>query len=334
MSTPLHLIRASHLNAVTKSMHSLGMPFENLLEQVELSSDLLIEPNQLILERKAWQFLELAAESQNIPHLGILLTEQSNLSDYGEFTAKLLKADNLYQALQMLIHKINYHKNNHFAWIKESEQCVWICRPKYPYAKDKQWQLEQHVMSFTCMLVEYFAGQGWQPKVIKLSDENGVGIEQSRFFKHSDIQLGKSYSAIAIDSSLLKDRTTSANPFESSLLQSIPNGFVAGFKLLLKQNYFGREWLAEKIAASLEVSVRTLKRRLQKEGTSLRKVFDEVRFQQARDLIGQGIHDYKILAEKLDYTHQNNFVRAFKRWSGITPKEYIRSSYTELIESN
>jgi AraC-like DNA-binding protein len=269
-----------------------------------------------------------------MPYLATSLTEQSHLSEYGSFTDHLLKADNLYQALQFLIQEISLHHNNNYFWLQENDQCVWICRPQHPYIKDNQWQVEQHVMSLICMLIEYYAGVGWLPKQIKLQDNEGVGIGQSRFFKNAEIKLGQPYSAIAIDHSLLRDRSSIgklSKPFE---LEYIPDSFVHGLKLLLKQNYFGQGWLAENIATTLETSVRTLKRKLHAQGTSLRQVFDEVRFQQACELIEQDIHDYDVLAEKLSYTHANNFVRAFKRWSGITPREYIRLRNIELLKKN
>lgn len=334
MPTRLHLIRASHLDPVIQYIQTLSMPIQPLLEETKLSLSLLAEPNQLILENKIWRFLELAAEFNNMPHLATVLTEQSHLSQYGEFTEQLLKADNLYQALQFLIQEISMHHNNNNFWIKESDQCIWICRPQHPYIKDNQWQVEQHVMSFICMLIEHYAGIDWRPKKIKLQDSHGIGIEQSRFFKNTEISLGQPYSAIAIDYGLLTDRTLTSQLSTPSDLEYIPNCFVQGFKLLLKQNYFGQVWLAENIATTLETSVRTLKRKLHAQGTSLRQIFDEVRFQQACDLIEQGVHNYDVLAEKLSYTHANNFVRAFKRWSGITPREYIRLRNIELLKKS
>ena len=334
MPTRLHLIRASHLSPVIQYMQTLSMPVDSLLEQVELSMDLLREPNQLILENKVWHFLELAAEFNNMPHLAASLTEQSYFSQYGEFTEQLLKADNLYQALQFLIKEISLHHNNNYFWLKESEQCIWICRPQHPYVKDNQWQIEQHVMILICMLIEHYAGPGWIPKQIKLQDNKAMGIEQSRFFKNAEITLGQPYSAIAIDHRFLKERSLETTLSKPSDLEYIPDSFVQGFKLLLRQNYFGQGWLAENIASILNTSVRTLKRKLHAQGTSLRKVFDEVRFQQACDLIEQDVHNYDVLAEKLSYTHANNFVRAFKRWSGITPREYIRLRNIELLKKS
>jgi len=331
MSAALHLIRASHLNAVIHNMHFLSIPIEPLLVKAGLSTSLAIQPNQLILENKIWRFLALAAESKNMPYLSTSLTEQSDLSQYGEFTKQLINADNLYQALLLLTSQTNLHSNNTIFLLKEEAQYTWICHSHSEHVKEGKWQVEQHVMSFFCMLIEHYAGTGWQPKKIKLQDAIGLGLEQSRFFKNTDIKLGQQSSAIAIERSLLEERSL-VNELPKLLdLDYIPDSFAQGFKVLLKQNYFGRHWLAENIAATLEMSVRTLKRKLQMQGTSLRRVFDEVRFQQACDLIEQGVHEYEILAVQLSYTHPNNFVRAFKRWCGITPKEYIRLRNLKLI---
>ncbi|MDN2664531.1 AraC family transcriptional regulator [Psychromonas sp. 14N.309.X.WAT.B.A12] len=334
MPIRLHLIRASHLSVIVQYVRTLSLPVEALLEQADLDHIELDNSNQLILETKVWRFLELAAEMKGMSHLGGLLAEDSHLSEYGEFTKQLLEADNLYQALHFLIHKIGLHNNNSLFWLKESEQCVWICRPQYPYVKDKLWQAEQHVLSLLCKVIENYAGDGWQPKKIKLQDTVGLGLDQSRFFNDAEVELGQRYSAIAIEHDLLEDRHLSKTFSNSSKLDCIPDCFLQSFKLLLKQNYFGQGWLAENIASSLGTSVRTLKRKLHEQGTSLRKVFDEVRFQQACDLINQDIYDYQELAEKLSYTHVNNFVRAFKRWSGITPREYMRLRDQQLLNKN
>lgn len=332
MSVALHLIRASHLNAVIKNMHFLSIPIEPLLEKAGLTSSLSKMPNQLILENKIWHFLELAAESKNMPYLTTLLTEKSDLSQYGEFTKRLVNADNLYQALLLLTSQTNLHHSNSIFVLKEDAQSAWICHPNSEHVKEGKWQVEQHVMSFICMLIEHYAGAGWKPKQIKLQDIDGLGVDQSRFFKNTEIKLGQQYSAVAIDHALLKERTLINQSPDFSELDYIPDSFVQGFKVLLKQNYFGQDWLAEDIATTLEMSVRTLKRKLQGQGTSLRKIFDEIRFQQACDLIEQGVYEYDVLAAQLSYTHPNNFVRAFKRWSGVTPKEYIRLRKIKLIE--
>lgn len=336
MPTALPLIRASHLNFIINSMRDLplAIPVESLLEAVGINSEQLNTPDKLMLETKVWHFLTLAAELQQMPHLGFYIFESTRSFDSHTFFKQLLGAANLFQALQLLINKVGAYNNNNVLWLKESEEYVWICRSHYPKSKHGVWQAEQITMGLICMLIEHYAGSSWSPKYVKFQDRDAEGTDQSRFFKHTKIKLGHRYSAIAIEHALLINRDVGDDPLTGYPLNEIPDSFTQAFKLLLKENYFGQEWLAEDIAATLEMSVRTLKRKLQSQGTSLREVFDEVRFQQACDLIEQGIHDYTTLARKLSYTHPNNFVRAFKRWNGTTPREYIRLRQVQLINSD
>lgn len=336
MPTALHLIRASYLNFIIKSMEgtSMNIPVGCLLERAELNVEQLNDPNKLLLESKVWDFLAFAAELQNMPHLGIYVVEEKKLFESNKFLEHLLSVNDLSQSLKLLVDEIGFYNNNNALWFEETEECIWVCRSRYPTYRHSLWQIEQVSMSLICMLVAHYAGDEWFPKQVKFQDAEGKGTEQSHFFKHANIQLGLPYSAIAIDHKLLKDRSPSLNALNKPELEKIPDTFTKAFKVLLKQNYFGQNWLAEDIAATLEMSVRTLKRKLRSQNTSLREVFDEIRFQQACELIEQDVHDYKLLAEKLSYTHPNNFVRAFKRWSGVTPREYIRLRQIELLKIN
>jgi AraC-like DNA-binding protein len=75
-------------------------------------------------------------------------------------------------------------------------------------------------------------------------------------------------------------------------------------------------------AASLDVSARTLQRRLGEEGSSFSKVLDELR----RDLSDELLSDRKLsvaeVAFLLGYSEPSAFQRAFRRWRGISPRRF------------
>lgn len=66
------------------------------------------------------------------------------------------------------------------------------------------------------------------------------------------------------------------------------------------------------------MSTRTLRRRLELEGTSFRELVDEVRQSRAEALIADGISVSQI-AHWLGYGSSSAFVHAYKRWRGVTP---------------
>ncbi len=82
----------------------------------------------------------------------------------------------------------------------------------------------------------------------------------------------------------------------------------------------------EEVAAHLSMHPRTLKRRLQAEGTSFRSLLNESRFQLARQLLAGTRIEVTDIALALGYSELSGFTHAFQRWSGTAPSEWRASS--------
>lgn len=76
-------------------------------------------------------------------------------------------------------------------------------------------------------------------------------------------------------------------------------------------------------AKRLGLSERTLRRRLEEEGTSFRERLDHVRRARALEMLAHD--DVQSVAKQLGFVDSRSFQRAFRRWSGMTPLEYRRS---------
>ena len=80
---------------------------------------------------------------------------------------------------------------------------------------------------------------------------------------------------------------------------------------------------ASAVARALGLSERTLRRRLRAEGTSFGDQSAKARFELARAYLrGLPVRD---VAEMLGYHDASTFRRAFRRWSGSTPAEFVTS---------
>lgn len=78
---------------------------------------------------------------------------------------------------------------------------------------------------------------------------------------------------------------------------------------------------AESMAGSLGCSVRTLRRRLAKEGINYQSLLDEARHERACELL-RGNLPIQQIADLLGYQEPGNFTHAFKRWQGCAPMMY------------
>lgn len=78
----------------------------------------------------------------------------------------------------------------------------------------------------------------------------------------------------------------------------------------------------DQAAEALNMSPRSLRRRLQDENTSFQRVLDEFRVDLAREYLGAGMMPAKEVAFLLGFSHVDAFRRAFKTWTGQTISEY------------
>jgi len=78
------------------------------------------------------------------------------------------------------------------------------------------------------------------------------------------------------------------------------------------------------VAAELAMSMRTLARRLESEGTTFRELVDDVRRKLALDSVGNRDIGFSELSYRLGFSHVAAFHRAFRRWTGQTPLTYRR----------
>jgi AraC-like DNA-binding protein len=78
----------------------------------------------------------------------------------------------------------------------------------------------------------------------------------------------------------------------------------------------------EQIASSLNVSNRTLQRKLKNEGTSFMDLLQDTRMQLARRYLLQPTRSVVETSYLLGFSEPSTFSRAFKRWTGQAPAEY------------
>jgi AraC-like DNA-binding protein len=79
------------------------------------------------------------------------------------------------------------------------------------------------------------------------------------------------------------------------------------------------------IAADLSIKDRNLRRLLKEEGTSFRILLEKIRREKCETLLLHEQVPLSQIADRLCYSEQSAFTRAFKKWYGQTPKAYAQS---------
>ncbi|HEX4475368.1 MAG TPA: AraC family transcriptional regulator [Polyangiaceae bacterium] len=112
------------------------------------------------------------------------------------------------------------------------------------------------------------------------------------------------------------ERALDALGQEAQLVQRVQASIAAG----------GLEVTLEEMAKRLHLSERTLKRRLSALGTSFSELIDAQRREEALLLMRSVDLSVEEVARRVGYSDAANFTRAFRRWTGLSPRAYRRST--------
>lgn len=116
--------------------------------------------------------------------------------------------------------------------------------------------------------------------------------------------------------------------YELVALQRRPSSTSAAIKSLARIELPGAMPTINDIARSLNMSESSLRRRLQKEGTSFQQLKDELRCNMAEQRLLQTNARVADVAADLGFSDASSFARSFKNWTGHTP-----ASYREMVVS-
>ena len=80
----------------------------------------------------------------------------------------------------------------------------------------------------------------------------------------------------------------------------------------------------EDLASELHVTPRTIHRRLRAEGTGFRALANEARITRAKNMMLREKRSITETAHLLGYQDSANFTRAFRRHTGVSPRDYLK----------
>jgi AraC-like DNA-binding protein len=181
-------------------------------------------------------------------------------------------------------------------------------------------------------LVRYFAGAGALP--LRVSFEHAPPPhreEYTRIFGGRE-RFRQPYNGMTLDRRMLYREQIDRHPELYGLLQSQAErelfrrrgslGHADRLRRYLLAHTNGVRPVMTVVARALEMSARSLRRRLTEEGVSFRDLVDEARCLIAQRMLDDPRRSIKETALATGFSDPTAFQRAFRRWTGTTPKQY------------
>lgn len=270
--------------------------------------------------------------------IGRMVAERIDVADLGEFGHAIASSFTVFDAMKTACRLAQKEVNTLRIWLASNQGGYLFCRKQLystPEIERSLHILEQYTLELLTQIVRLGAGEAWQPPLACMSiAEQNLSVNAADRARVR-LYFETPFSAIFVPNAVLSLplRPPTPRPRNKASIQKWKDGapeldlVSAVRELLCSIVRIGEQDSVklETVADICGLSVRTLQRRLAANRQSYHKLLDQARYQVASDLVVEPDLLIADIAERTGYENPQHFVRAFKRWTGMTPGFYRKS---------
>ena len=326
-------VSALWFKGLVQAAESLGMQTANLLHSTQVNLEELSQPYARISLQKnqaLWRTIEAHSQVENI---GLRIGEMVKPSHFQLFAITLMHCPNLEAAFTKSMRYTRVLSDGGHYFMQQDDDLA-IC---YEPADSS---FSRHQVDAVLVLLHSFSS--WLacksiPVVrVEMRHAQPENIEDYKRIFAAPLVFNASRNALVFEPSLLteplslSDQTLAVmheQMLESQLelLQQLDTAALVRHYLKVADALdIDREQLAKK----MNMSGRSLQRKLKECQTSFQQLLDEERFERAKQLMQQDSNSLTQISAQLGFAESSVFSRAFRRWSGLSPLEYRQALKT------
>ena len=326
-------VAAGYLNRLIRSLIDWGVSEEQILTVSHLKKDQLQNPDDRIPVEKYVRLGRMAPELTHLPEIGLILGQHADFESIGIIFQLAINCNTVresllqvarYSDLGVEVYKAGLEEGNKFAeW---SQQCVssrYLCVPLIEFESCQKLRV--------CKLV---LGENFRPVQMKFQHSPPDYVYKYHQIFQAPLLFNQEKSAIVFPKEYLDMPNPNPQPYVKGVLARHADILEREIeknklfqdkvrKIVLRRLESGSVNL-EMIAKELNVSSRSIYRKLRSENISYKDLLSEVRKQLALDYLKEASLSINDISFKLGFSESSAFHRAFKRWFGAKPGQYRR----------
>lgn len=333
-STPF--VYASMIASVPDVLADHGGKVDRPFSEVGVPIELASQPELIIPIHDYLNLLASGARETGDEHFGVSMAERMKIEDLGPFGRLISGAPTLRRAIETtnaLVHKFSPAMK---CWLElEGDTARWSYQLNGVRNGGEGYRLdcEASLVLFRTV-VRLATSSGWQPSEILLGQTTRRNLRsfQSRF--GGSTRYAETAYALDFPRALLDLPMIYAQPLgelqQQALLTRLnstrpEDSFVGFVKAVIRSQLCGGYPEISAVARATEMTVRTFQRRLAEAGLVFSNLVADVRRDLAQEMLADPWKKQLDISLSLGYSDAANFSRAFKQWTGITPREFRRS---------
>jgi AraC-like DNA-binding protein len=287
--------------------------------------------DEVVRGSSADRWLDAAAARLGDEALGLTLARRIPIGGLGLIDYALITSATLRDALDRVARHYGVATQRvKLALVERGEQVALVFERQPGIAHSRHW------MEFSFGILTERArqtlGRDVSPVLVSFRHDPPARVDAHSAFFGTEVRFSAPEDCLAFDRKALEGHLRTAAASLAALLDARmpstpppadaagPDAFLDRVRDAIDERMGHGDASLEGAAKHLHTSTRTLQRELSRRGTSHKEVLDSVRRERAQALLGEGTMTVAEVATRLAYSEPSAFFRAFRRWTGTSPR--------------
>jgi len=319
-----HIAKLSNFSkSLFLPLRKSGVPLDKIIQKLSLKNFDLKDPEKYVPMTLMYDLMTKVDHYVGPPGIVSFISNEFKIQDLGEYGEHILSNPNF-------LHFLQEAKNYESILATNLKLDLQITGKKSRlsftlidlYAPGKEFAV---AINLSLMLEGFrvFGGGDWIPLEIQVPGNSVQIFEPVLPYGNYTISYGFSDYAFIFPTQML----TLKNPFQSEY-KKIPHLMTSTDKLsdriekLLLAYKRGKKSSIKDFSEYFNLSARSIRRQLLKEGTTFSEIKDRTFFLKALELLSTTKYKINEISKYLGYTKSANFIRFFKKYTGASPGEF------------
>jgi AraC-like DNA-binding protein len=325
-------VQAKSVEKIVTFAAQYGVRAEDLYASVALDSRVLQDPDNRIPFAQLVQLYEKAAELTGDKDFGLHLGENVDVKVFDIVGYSALNSATLGEAFDRVARYHSIWTDGAVFKVDVSKSTTAVIYRYVDALIIKHRQDSEMTFASAVSLCRAVVDRNWTPLAVEFKHpEPADTAEHLRLFR-CHVSFGAPVNKLVCDSRCLALPIQKADAglcrmldrHAAELLAKFPprDTVIDNARTIITRELHGGNPSLERVAAQLGLSDRTLQRKLQELGTSHNDLVEQIRRELAMRYLKEPEVAICEVAYLTGFSEPSAFHRAFKRWTGVTPKEF------------
>jgi AraC-like DNA-binding protein len=318
------------LRGLPEVLEGMGMRCDPILAAAGLKREDLSDYDRTDSLVNLDDLLGACSRQAKCPHLGLLVGQHIDLQALGIPGRLARNAATIGAGLRDLVAYFALHDNGGAPSVAIHEGTASLAYGIHTPGVRNSDQVYDLVAAALRNIMCQLGGPRWAPDLILLPRRRPADTGPYREILGTRLRFDGVQCAIVFPATWLHKPIADADPLLHSVLEQraaselglkqplLLSEVRCAIRLMLREGQHARAELAERLG----MHERTLGRRLQQSGTTFHGLLEEARADVAKQLLRDTRSSVARVSAALGYRDPTIFTRAFRRWSGVTPRQY------------